>query len=106
MSYSRTIHKKHPRLNQLLKRKIDIFSLDALVNMATSAGMRVGLVIRPNDLHALLLMKTAHELNGVDIQHSPIPADRRFGLHFLSSFKATVWSFDDRKLVGASKVFK
>ncbi|CAN1511138.1 COG5606 Uncharacterized conserved small protein [Burkholderiaceae bacterium] len=36
-----------PRLNQLLKGKIDIFSLDALVNMATSAGMRVGLVIRP-----------------------------------------------------------
>lgn len=36
-----------PRLNQLLKGKIDIFSLDALVNMATNAGMRVGLVIRP-----------------------------------------------------------
>jgi plasmid maintenance system antidote protein VapI len=36
-----------PRLNQLLEGKIDIFSLDALVNMATSAGMRVGLVIRP-----------------------------------------------------------
>ncbi|MFY8124661.1 MAG: helix-turn-helix domain-containing protein [Hydrogenophaga sp.] len=36
-----------PRLNQLLKGKIEIFSLDALVNMATSAGMRVGLVIRP-----------------------------------------------------------
>jgi predicted XRE-type DNA-binding protein len=36
-----------PRLNQLLKGKIEIFSLDALVNMATSAGMRVGLSIRP-----------------------------------------------------------
>ena len=36
-----------PRLNQLLKGKIEIFSLDALVNMATSAGMRVGLNIRP-----------------------------------------------------------
>ena len=35
-----------PRLNQLLKGKIEIFSLDAL-NMATSAGMRVALVIRP-----------------------------------------------------------
>jgi hypothetical protein len=34
-------------LNQLLKGKIEIFSLDALVNMATSAGMRVGLSIRP-----------------------------------------------------------
>ena len=36
-----------PRLNQLLKGKIEIFSLDSLVNMATSAGMRVGLNIRP-----------------------------------------------------------
>jgi predicted XRE-type DNA-binding protein len=36
-----------PRFNQLLKGKIDIFSLDALVNMATNAGMRVGLIIRP-----------------------------------------------------------
>ena len=36
-----------PSLNQLLKGKIEIFSLDALVNMATSAGMRVGLIIRP-----------------------------------------------------------
>ena len=36
-----------PRLNQLLKGKIEIFSLDALVNMATGAGMRVGLSIRP-----------------------------------------------------------
>lgn len=36
-----------PRLNQLLKGKIEVFSLDALVNMATSAGMRVGLNIKP-----------------------------------------------------------
>lgn len=36
-----------PRLNQLLMGKIEIFSLDALVNMATSAGMLVGLSIRP-----------------------------------------------------------
>lgn len=36
-----------PRLNQLLKGKIGEFSLDALVNMATRAGMRVGLTIRP-----------------------------------------------------------
>jgi hypothetical protein len=36
-----------PRLNQLLKGKIEFFSLDALVNMATNAGMRVGLSIRP-----------------------------------------------------------
>jgi len=31
----------------LLKGKIGDFSLDALVNMATRAGMRVGLTIRP-----------------------------------------------------------
>lgn len=36
-----------PRLNQLLKGKIGDFSLDALVNMATRAGMRVGLTIKP-----------------------------------------------------------
>jgi len=30
-----------PRLNQLLKRRIELFSLDALVNMLTKAGMRV-----------------------------------------------------------------
>ncbi|MFA7269146.1 MAG: XRE family transcriptional regulator [Sterolibacterium sp.] len=36
-----------PRLNQLLKGKISEFSLDALVNMATRAGMRVGLTIKP-----------------------------------------------------------
>jgi predicted XRE-type DNA-binding protein len=35
------------RLNQLLKGKIGEFSLDALVNMATRAGMRVGLTIKP-----------------------------------------------------------
>ncbi len=36
-----------PRLNQLLKGKIGIFSLDALVNMAARAGMHVGLTIKP-----------------------------------------------------------
>ncbi len=36
-----------PRLNQLLKGKIGEFSLDALVNMATRAGMRVVLMIKP-----------------------------------------------------------
>ena len=32
-----------PRLNLLLKRKIEKFSLDALVNMLAKAGMRVKL---------------------------------------------------------------
>ena len=44
---AKTLGVTQPRFNQLLKGKIDIFSLDALVNMATSAGMRVGLSIRP-----------------------------------------------------------
>ncbi len=35
-----------PRLNQVLKGKINEFSLDALVNMATRAGMCVGLTIK------------------------------------------------------------
>ncbi len=35
-----------PRFNQLLKRKIELFSLDALVNMLTKAGMRVELCVR------------------------------------------------------------
>jgi predicted XRE-type DNA-binding protein len=36
-----------PRLNLVLKGKINEFSLDALVNMVTRAGMRVGLTIKP-----------------------------------------------------------
>ncbi|MBA3033135.1 MAG: helix-turn-helix domain-containing protein [Gammaproteobacteria bacterium] len=36
-----------PRLNQLLKGKINEFSLDALVTIATRAGMRVALTIKP-----------------------------------------------------------
>jgi predicted XRE-type DNA-binding protein len=35
-----------PRLNQLLKHKVDLFSLDALVNIATRAGMHVKLTIK------------------------------------------------------------
>jgi predicted XRE-type DNA-binding protein len=35
-----------PRLNQLLKHKIKMFSLDALVNIATHAGMRVKLSVK------------------------------------------------------------
>jgi predicted XRE-type DNA-binding protein len=44
---AKTLGITQPRLNQLLKGKIGEFSLDALVNMATRAGMRVGLTIRP-----------------------------------------------------------
>lgn len=39
-----------PRLNLMLKRKIELFSLDALVNMATRAGMRVEMKIKKTPL--------------------------------------------------------
>ena len=35
-----------PRLNQLLKGKIQPFSLDALVNMLAQAGMRVNMTVK------------------------------------------------------------
>ena len=35
-----------PRLNQLLKGKIQLFSLDALVNMLANAGMRVRMSVK------------------------------------------------------------
>ncbi len=35
-----------PRLNLLLKRKIELFSLDALVNMVTRTGMQVKLTVK------------------------------------------------------------
>lgn len=43
-----------PRLNDLLKGKIDKFSLDALVNLTTSAEMHVELTFRdePTQHHA------------------------------------------------------
>jgi len=45
---AKTLGITQPRLNQALKGKINEFSLDALVNMATRAGLRVGLTIRPS----------------------------------------------------------
>jgi len=35
-----------PRLNALLKGRIELFSLDALVNIATDAGLRVELKVK------------------------------------------------------------
>ena len=35
-----------PRLNALLKGRIDQFSLDALVNVASQAGLKVRLVVK------------------------------------------------------------
>ena len=43
---ARVLGVTQPRLNQLLKRKIELFSLDALVNMLTKAGMRVELRVK------------------------------------------------------------
>lgn len=39
-----------PRLNQLLKGKISVFSLDALVNMLARVGMRVELKVKKSPL--------------------------------------------------------
>ena len=35
-----------PRLNQLLKGRIELFSLDALVNMLANAGLRVTMSVK------------------------------------------------------------
>lgn len=43
---ARTLGITQPRLNLLLKGKIDKFSLDALVNMLTRAGMQVKLTVK------------------------------------------------------------
>mgnify|MGYP001580361336 FL=1 len=43
---ARLLEITQPRLNLLLKRKIDLFSLDALVNMVARAGMQVKLTVR------------------------------------------------------------
>ncbi len=44
---AKTLGVSQPRMNLLLKGKIGEFSLDALVNMATRAGLRVVISIRP-----------------------------------------------------------
>ena len=43
---ARTLGLTQPRLNALLKGKIGQFSLDALVNIASRAGMNVRLVVK------------------------------------------------------------
>ncbi len=43
---AKKLHLTQPRLNALLKGRIDLFSLDALVNIATCAGLRVELKIK------------------------------------------------------------
>lgn len=41
------LHVTQPRLNDLLKGKIDKFSLDALVNMLANANFEIQIEIRP-----------------------------------------------------------
>lgn len=36
-----------PRISDLTRGKIDVFSIDALVNMLTAAGLHLDLVVRP-----------------------------------------------------------
>ena len=43
---ARTLGVTQPRLNDLLRGKIDKFSLDALVNMLGHAGMRIELKVK------------------------------------------------------------
>ena len=43
---ARALGLTQPRLNALLKGRIDQFSLDALVNVASRAGMSVRLVVK------------------------------------------------------------
>ena len=63
-----------PRLNQLLKGKIEIFSLDALVNMATSAVMRVGMSF------ASLLINSGRTLYEVQhiLGHTQVKTTQRY----------------------------
>ena len=43
---AKTLGLTQPRLNALLKGKIGLFSLDALVNIASRAGLNVRLVVK------------------------------------------------------------
>lgn len=43
---AKTLGITQPRLNDLLKGRIDKFSLDALVNIATRAGMQVKMSVK------------------------------------------------------------
>jgi predicted XRE-type DNA-binding protein len=45
-SAARALGLTQPRLNALLKGRIGLFSLDALVNVASRAGLNVRLVVR------------------------------------------------------------
>ncbi len=43
---ARALGVRQPRLNQLLRGRIELFSLDALVNMLAHAGLHVRMTVR------------------------------------------------------------
>lgn len=59
------------RLNQLLRGHMDRFSLDALVEIATSAGLEVRLVLKQAIAH-----QRGQRVPGLKI-HTPPPADHK-----------------------------
>lgn len=44
------LHVTQPRLNDLLKGKIDKFSLDALVNMLSGANLEIEIEVKPRQV--------------------------------------------------------
>ena len=49
---SKSLGITQPRLNDLLKDRIDKFSLDALVSLAKKAGLRVNVNVQPVQIHS------------------------------------------------------
>ena len=49
---SKSLGITQPRLNDLLKDRIDKFSLDALVSLAKKAGLRVNVTVQPVQIHS------------------------------------------------------
>ena len=63
-----------PRLNDLLKERIDKFSLDALVSIASQAGLRVNLNIHPVQLHSSLGTIASNRAIGLSV-FAPAPSE-------------------------------
>lgn len=49
---ARRVGVTQPRISDLTRGKIDLFSIDALVNMLTAAGLHLDLVVRPANAKA------------------------------------------------------
>jgi predicted XRE-type DNA-binding protein len=41
-----------PRVSELMRGRIDLFSIDTLINLLARLGIRVGLVVRPSKRRA------------------------------------------------------